>query len=362
MNKKTLSVVIALAIALSTGGNVLASPGSASSLAQVKQEKQELEVKVEKLNDQIVQVMQQIDVNKKDISQVSGNVKETQKNINTTEKDIAKQQGLFNQRVKVMYVNGMDSYLGVILDADNLNDFISRIDNIKKIMGFDKEVIGNLTDKKKQLGEQKQKLDTENNRLLALKSENEEKLSKLNSSKETQTNLIADLSQKEKVLETSDTSTAKIVATASNSVQQVRNSAPRITNSDGSSNISISRGGEPIVSSNAVVAYASNFLGVPYVWGGTSPSGFDCSGLVQYVYAHFGINLPRTSQSQQGVGVPVSRGELEPGDLVFFGSPAYHVGIYVGDGAFINAPRTGDVVKIASLDARSDFTGGRRVR
>jgi cell wall-associated NlpC family hydrolase len=79
------------------------------------------------------------------------------------------------------------------------------------------------------------------------------------------------------------------------------------------------------------------------------------------VYAHFGIDLPRTSQAQQNVGVAVSRSELQPGDLVFFGSPAYHVGIYVGNGSFINAPKTGDVVKIASLDNRSDFTGGRRV-
>ncbi|WP_023625154.1 C40 family peptidase, partial [Clostridium tyrobutyricum] len=62
-----------------------------------------------------------------------------------------------------------------------------------------------------------------------------------------------------------------------------------------------------------IVNYAQNFLGVPYVWGGTNPSGFDCSGLVQYVYAHFGISLPRTSQDQQKVGTPVSRANLQPG-------------------------------------------------
>ncbi|WP_249175135.1 NlpC/P60 family protein, partial [Clostridium tyrobutyricum] len=94
--------------------------------------------------------------------------------------------------------------------------------------------------------------------------------------------------------------------------------------------------------------------------GGTTPSGFDCSGFVQYVYAHFGISLPRVSQDQQNVGAAVSRANLQPGDLVFFGNPAYHVGIYVGSGTYINAPKTGDVVKIASVD-RSDFSGGRRI-
>lgn len=362
MNKKTLAVVVALAMSLSITGNVLAAPDNSSSLSEIKQQKQQLEIKVEKLNDEIVQVMQNIDDNKSDIAKISDNINKTQADIEDTEKDIENQQDLFNKRVKVMYINGMDSYLGVILDSDNLNDFMSRVDNIKNIIGFDKQIISTLTDKKSKLSEEKNELDSENTKLVALKSENEEKLSKLNSDKEAQVTLIADLSKKEEDLQSVDTATSEVIATASNDVQQIRDSSTRITNADGSSSVSVSRGGQQLVSSSAVVAYASNFLGVPYVWGGTSPSGFDCSGLVQYVYEHFGVDLPRTSQEQQGVGTAVSRSELEPGDLVFFGDPAYHVGIYVGDGAFINAPRTGDVVKIASLDARSDFAGGRRVR
>jgi cell wall-associated NlpC family hydrolase/chaperonin cofactor prefoldin len=345
---------MALTLALSTGANVFAAPSNSDSLTEVKQQKQDLEIKVEKLNNDIGQVMQQIDDNKKDIDNVTDNIKATQSNIESTEKNLENQQQLFNKRVKAMYINGSNSYLGVVLNANNLNDFLSRLDNVKKVMGFDKNVISGLTTKKEQLSAQKQNLDQENEKLSVLKSDNEEKLSKLNSDKDSENTLIKSLDAKEKELAVADTETSKMIASAANNVQEIRKAAPRITGS-------ISRGGSETATSNAVVAYASNFLNVPYVWGGTSPSGFDCSGLVQYVYAHFGIDLPRTSQAQQNVGVAVSRSELQPGDLVFFGSPAYHVGIYVGNGSFINAPKTGDVVKIASLDNRSDFTGGRRV-
>lgn len=103
------------------------------------------------------------------------------------------------------------------------------------------------------------------------------------------------------------------------------------------------------ISNDNVVAYASNFLGTPYLWGGTTPSVFDCSGFTQYVYRHFGISVGRTTYDQITDGVGVSRDQLQPGDLVFFGKNGNptHMGMYVGNGAMIHAPHTGDVVKIS---------------
>jgi cell wall-associated NlpC family hydrolase len=101
------------------------------------------------------------------------------------------------------------------------------------------------------------------------------------------------------------------------------------------------------------VALAYRFLGVPYVWGGESPSGFDCSGLTMYVYGQLGIKLGHYTGFQYYAGLRVTRDQLEPGDLVFFhansaGVPQ-HEGMYIGNGSFIHAPHTGDVVKISSL-------------
>ena len=111
-----------------------------------------------------------------------------------------------------------------------------------------------------------------------------------------------------------------------------------------------------------VVGIAMRYLGVPYVWGGSTPSGFDCSGFVMYVFAQIGVSLPHSSYVQYGMGVPVSMSQLQPGDLVFFAG-ASHVGIYIGGGQFIHAPHTGDVVKISSLSGwyASTFAGGRRI-
>lgn len=113
-----------------------------------------------------------------------------------------------------------------------------------------------------------------------------------------------------------------------------------------------------------IVAYAARFIGVPYVYGGTTPAGFDCSGLVQYVDDKFGIKLPRTSQEQALSGVNVPRNQLQPGDLIFYNEPGEgansHVAIYAGDGQEIEAPRPGESVKVAPVDW-SHFASARRV-
>lgn len=117
-----------------------------------------------------------------------------------------------------------------------------------------------------------------------------------------------------------------------------------------------------------IVDYAATLLGSPYVYGGTSPKGFDCSGFTQYVYAHFNISLPHSSSSQYKSSVTkISRSELQPGDLVFFsngGSGVGHVGIYVGNNSFIHSPRPGKSVCYDSLDSSyysSHYIGSGRV-
>lgn len=110
-----------------------------------------------------------------------------------------------------------------------------------------------------------------------------------------------------------------------------------------------------------VVETTALYLGIPYVWGGDRPStGLDCSGLLQYIYRQHGVDLPHYSGYQAQMGIPVPVSEIAPGDLIAFGSPVHHVGIYIGEGLFVHAPRTGDVVKITPLSTRGDIATVRR--
>ena len=112
------------------------------------------------------------------------------------------------------------------------------------------------------------------------------------------------------------------------------------------------------------VAIAKRYLGIPYVWGGSTPTGgFDCSGLMMYVYRQLGITLDHYAAWQFLEGTRIAPQDLQPGDLVFFEPKADgpgHVGMYVGDGKMINAPHTGDVVRIVSIQGRSGYVGAVR--
>ncbi|MDQ2725489.1 MAG: NlpC/P60 family protein, partial [Actinomycetota bacterium] len=116
----------------------------------------------------------------------------------------------------------------------------------------------------------------------------------------------------------------------------------------------------PVVTSTVALTWLFSELGKTYVYGATGPTTFDCSGLTQFVWNKAGVSIPRVAIDQDNYAVPVPLSDVRPGDLVFFGADVHHVGMYIGDGLMINAPHTGDVVRVSSI-WWSDLVGFGRV-
>ena len=151
------------------------------------------------------------------------------------------------------------------------------------------------------------------------------------------------------------------LAALSGAVADAQVSAPELQTHPMTPSIKIQGKASPTARKAAGLVF--DYLGTPYHWGGESPGGFDCSGLLQYVWGKEGVQIPRTSQEQWQAGSAVKKSQLRPGDAVFFepgkGGPG-HVGMYVGGGRFIESPHTGASVRISKLAGRTDFVGARR--
>ena len=393
MNKKFISAIMALVVTIGVSfTSVHANPASdKAKIQQVQTQRSDLETKVEMMDNQIEKIMSKISGNETDMAKTQKYINQAQIDIAKAEDDIKAEQILFDKRMRVMYMSGSSNYIDIILSSNDVGDFISRLENIKKIINFDQNIINDYKKKRAVIDLKKTALDIENTKLVSLKSDNEKKLADLTKQKSGQTILLAQLKAQESQYGAQLVADQASIAASQVAIAKIRKAAPSLkkststpNNPDSSSikltsssinpdtgskklalslknptsNSIVSRGGATF-SSDSLIAYASNYLGLAYIWGGTTPAGFDCSGYTQYVFAHFGITIPRVSQDQQNVGKLISRADLQPGDLVFFGTPAHHVGIYIGNGNMISSPHTGDVIKIQPLIG--EFTYGRRV-
>ncbi|MGK0465193.1 NlpC/P60 family protein [Clostridium sp.] len=423
MRRKILSLVIASGLAMSVSMPALALTLSQqlsnqkqqltnqqSSYTNLQREYDELEMSIEMLDSDIGGIHTEIDKAKNEIASTEKKIEQNTKDIAVSEDNIKDEEELFNKRMRIMFINGADSYLEILLKADGIEDLISRVENVKKIVEYDNKIISELNEKNTIIENKKSVLNENKTRVLALKIVNEKKLDKLNVKQNEQKKLIVESRKQEQIHRTEIIQTQALLGNTMNEIEAAKydlaiatRDAQQISPSRGSTVNAVrneaiveekvekkveaivekkvktqvkTKVAPPVVikkevsqqkktstaSSSGVIAYAKTFLGTPYVYGATGPNSFDCSGFVQYVYKHFGVTTGRTTGNQIAHGQYVSRANLQPGDLVFFGSGTpHHVGIYLGNNSYIHAPHTGDVVKISIL-TRNDYLSARRVK
>ncbi len=341
--KSILALTLSLVITATT--TVYAEP-SQNNINNGNNTIESLQINIEKLDSQIEAVMKQTDDNNKQIASTEASIKTTEKELQDAEIGLDKQKNLFNKRVKAMYVNGFDGYLNVLLQSKNVGDLLSNTDTLVKVLNLNEDIINKYKLNKDLISNQKDSLVSKNKTLCDLKADNEKKLAQLNSDKESQKNLLLQAQSTQNAYSADD---QVLLTDALKYLESIKSKAS--SNAQSASDV------------DSIIAYAASFLGTPYVWGGTSPRpGFDCSGFTQYVYAHFGVSIGRTTYDQIKDGVEVPRTSLKPGDLILFGttSDPHHVGIYIGFGAYMHAPHTGDFIKVSPLN-RSDYLTARRI-
>lgn len=353
-------------------------------VSDLKENKAEKQSEVNSLQKELTDIMTKLGELEEDLVQKGEEILQAQDDLVAAEAKEREQYEAMKIRIKYMYEEGDTTALESLVTAENFSDLLNKAEYVQNVHTYDREQLKEYAETKQQIADLKAGLEEDKAKLESLQDEYEAKEGELNAMIETKSAEVADLDQQiqaaaeavakaveeqrrkeEEERRRAEEARQAQIAEANNnrnngggnrgdSTQNTPNNANTGNNNNSgnnnSSNNNNSGNGGYTGTGNAsvgqtIVAAARSQIGVPYVWGGTTPgSGLDCSGLTQYCHRVAGISIPRTSGPQGGGGKAVS--SPMPGDIVCYPG---HVGIYIGGGQMIHAPEPGDFVKVASV-------------
>ena len=352
---------------------VLATP----SVSELESGKAAAESEAQSLQSQLTNLLTQIGQLEEEMIQTGEEILQAEEELAEAEETEREQYEAMKLRIKYMYENGNISEMETLVTSDNFSDLVNRAQYVSEVHSYDRKKLEEYVATKEKIKELKVTLEEEQKNLeqkqeefyeqeAVLTSTLENKRAEIadfdlqiqaaaeaaaqaaiereNAQNQNNTNEGSDNNNDNNSADTQNNNTTNNNTTNNNSNNNSNNTGNNNSNANNSSaNTGTSAGNTSVA--QAIVNAAYSQLGVPYVYGGTTPgSAFDCSGLVQYCHRQAGISLPRTSYAQGGKGIAVSN--PQPGDIVCYGG---HVGIYIGGGQMIHAPKPGDVVKVAKV-------------
>ena len=260
----------------------------------------------------------------------------------------------YENRLRELYkTGGTDAFLEMVLASGSVDDFIACAKVAAELAQQDRALLENLQESADRLDAILAEVDQAKGQELAIRSQ-------MNDQRDQ---ITAALTERQSTLAGIDSQIATIIEAErirqAQEQERLRQVLARLLNGG-----QIYNGQLPQTDNEVLAQFlqtAATYIGLPYVWGGDRPStGMDCSGYTQFVYEQHGVKLPHYSGYQAEMGLPVSYEDIQPGDLLAFGFPVHHVGIYIGDDLFVHAAGTGDTIHISQLSDRGDLAAIRR--
>ncbi len=362
-----LSVLTAILVAVALA---CVKSAAADPIDSKRAEAQTVLAQIEEIDGQLEGAVEAYNLASVKLDRIQGELTANSRHLVIARKSLKNAQTHLSERLVALYVGGGEgNSLEVLLGAKSIDDLMNRLDAAERVSAQDARVLSQVKSFRTQVKQRRVRLQRARTEQVQVVADRAAQRQSIEGQLSERNRLLASIKDQIASLEAAERlrqqrlaaeARARLSRVTLQAQDQALQSTDALLVQDPTSEAFAPA---PPSRYGGVVGIAMQYLGVPYVWGGASPSGFDCSGFVSYVYAQVGVSLPHHAASQYGSGSPVSRDALESGDLVFFNGLG-HVGIYIGGGQFVHAPHTGDVVKISSLyDSwyAATWVGARRI-
>ena len=344
------------------------------NINSIEENKDAVASELEELDTQLVDLLSTVEILKHDIENKEVEIAEATANYEAAQAKEQEQYNAMKRRIKFMYEKGETGYLQLLIESQSISDLVNKADYIEKLYEYDRTLLIEYQETKAEVLAFKEELVSEKSEMVELEADlaaQQEELQAMITEKQAtvenfETQLATAKQQANAYSATIKAQTSEIkrleaeeaarrkAEEESRRKQQNQGSSQSSGNNGGGGSSGGSSGGTGSGTGQDIANYACQFVGGPYLAGGTSlTEGADCSGFTWAVFQHFGINLPRSSYAQASGGSEISYSDMSPGDIIYYGG---HVGIYIGNGTIVHASTAATGIKYSSATYRSIIT------